>query len=77
VQGLIQHRADTDPEYQWQTITQDQLLLEGDCANRSSRIGGSGIFDGNLVEVLLDSLLQVKEYTFVDETAGTRPLICR
>jgi hypothetical protein len=68
LQGLVQRRADTDPEYMWQTITQEDFLYENDWV-QTDHLGLAEVifFDGNLVEVLPNSLFQVSEYTFVDD----------
>lgn len=68
LQGLVQYRADNAPEYMWQTVTQPQLISESDWVQTDS-LGVAEIvfFDGNLVEILPDSLIQVGEYRFVDD----------
>jgi hypothetical protein len=68
VQGLVQRRADADLAYEWETLTEDAFLFEGDWV-QTDHVGLAEVvfFDGNLVEILPDSLLQVEEYTFVDD----------
>jgi hypothetical protein len=66
-QGLVQRRADSDPDYMWQTVTQDSLISESDWV-QTDNLGLAQItfFDGNLVEILPNSMIQVKEYKFAD-----------
>jgi hypothetical protein len=68
LQGLVQRRADSDPEYMWQTITRAQLISEGDWV-QTDNLGMAEVvfFDGNLVEILPNSLIQVGEYQFADD----------
>jgi hypothetical protein len=68
LQGLVQRRADSDPEDVWQTITQEELISETDWI-QTDHLGMAELtfFEGNLVEILPNSLIQIKEYQFVDE----------
>jgi hypothetical protein len=68
LQGLVQRRADSDPEYMWQTVTRVQLISEGDWVQTDS-LGMAEVtfFDGNLMEILPNSLIQVGEYQFADD----------
>ncbi|MBN1564109.1 MAG: FecR domain-containing protein, partial [Anaerolineae bacterium] len=68
VQGLVQHRADTDLAYEWETLTEDAFLYEGDWVQTDhAGLAEVVFFEGNFVEILPDSLLQVEEFAFEDE----------
>lgn len=68
IQGLIQVRADSAPEYEWQTVTEAVVLHEGDWV-QTDHVGLAEIvfFEGNLVEVLPDSLIQIAKFALADD----------
>jgi hypothetical protein len=69
-QGLVQMRADDVPVYEWQTITDPTLVRETDWV-QTDQAGLAEItfFDGNLVEILPNTQIQVAEYRFADENS--------
>jgi hypothetical protein len=66
-QGLVQMRADNVPEYEWQTVTDPRLISETDWVQTDQAgLAEISFFDGNLVEILPNTMIQIAKYSFAD-----------
>jgi hypothetical protein len=68
IQGLVQFRPADAPENDWRTISAAQLVGEGDWV-RTDSLGQAELafFEGNLTEILPNTLVKIAKFDFVDQ----------